>query len=201
MNGDGLDEGLAQTAQTIATETEDVVFSKEFDWLIKQTMSLAYSQRLEGEVTTNNLGKAQAVLERAAKQYDRSIPGRAPDTELAVSHLFGLILNAEDVYRDAMTVCDGFHTLGYITAKLIMRPKDLSKLGKSGAQTRHASMRALKEWALAQYQGGNWKSANQAAHALKGAVIQHGRSIGAVLSDENAQRTIAGWISKSKKPV
>lgn len=203
MMGGEFNNGMAQAAQTIATETEDeeVVFSKEFDWLIKQTMSLAHSQRLKGEVTTNNLAKAQAVLERAARKYDRSIPGRAPDTELAVQHLFGLILNAEAVHREAMWVCDGFHTLGFITAKLLMRPRDLSKLGKLGAQSRHASMRALKEWVLSEYHGGNWKSANQAAHALKAAVIQHGRSIGASLSDENAQRTIAGWISKSKKSV
>ena len=201
MKGDGLGKRIKQVAETIATETEeDIVFSEEFDWLIKQTMSLAYSQRLDGEVTTNNLAKAQFVLERAAKKYDRSIPGRAPDTELAVHHLFGLILSAEEVYQDAMVVCDAFHTLGFITAKLL-RPRDLSKLGKLGAQSRHASMRALKEWALSKYQSGSWKSANQAAHALKESVIAHGRTIGADLSEENAQRTIAGWIGKSKKSV
>lgn len=177
-------------------ENETFVFSEEFDSLIKLTMGLAHSQCREDEVITNNLAKAQAVLERSAKKYDRSIPGRAPDTELAVGHLFGVILNAEVTSRDPMAVCDGYHTLGYVTAKL-NRPRELSKLGESGARNRHATMRALKEWAIEKYKAGEWKSANQAAHDLKDVVLAHGRTINAYLSAENAQRTIAEWFRKS----
>lgn len=180
------------------TENETFVFSEEFDSLIKLTMGLAHSQCRGGEVITNNLAKAQAVLERAAKKYDRSIPGRVPDTELALFHLFGVILNAEVTSRNPMAVCDGWHSLGYITAKL-NHPRELSKLGKSGARNRHAPMRALKAWALSEYRRGTWKSASKAAHALKDAVITHGRTIGADLSESNAQRTIAEWINKDKK--
>lgn len=72
-----------------------------------------------------------------------------------------------------------------------------SAIGKVGAVKRHAANAALREWSIAQYQAGTWKSANQAAHALKDSVIEHGRKVGAYLSEENAQRTIAEWLRKS----
>jgi hypothetical protein len=72
-----------------------------------------------------------------------------------------------------------------------------SKNGLLGANKRHAPMRALTEWAIEKYKAGNWKSANQAAHDLKDAVVAHGRTINAHLSEENAQRTIAEWFRKS----
>lgn len=75
--------------------------------------------------------------------------------------------------------------------------KFFSSLGKDGAQKRHAPMATLRSWAIEEYKAGEWKSANQAAHALKDSVIRHGRTIGAHLSEENAQRTIAEWIRKS----
>ena len=199
MKREAIHVGPTQKAQSIVSEAESetFVFSEEFDWLVKQTMSLAHSQCREGEVVTNNLKKAQVVLERAAKKVDRSIPGRAPDTELAVIHLFVLIINAEKSSRDPMLVCGCFHTLGFITAKL-NRPRELSVLGKSGARNRYAPMRTLEAWALSEYQRGNWKSANDAAHQLKDAVLAHGRTIGANLVESNAQRTIAAWINKEK---
>jgi hypothetical protein len=75
--------------------------------------------------------------------------------------------------------------------------KFFSSLGRDGAQKRHAPMAALRSWAIEGYKAGEWKSANQAAHALKDSVIRHGRTIGAHLSEENAQRTIAEWFRKS----
>lgn len=195
-----IKQELIQKKQSKVTETgiDSFVFSREFDHLLNMVMYVAYNECQEGEVVTSYLDKAQAILMRDAKKLDRSMPGHAPITELAVVHLFGFLRNPEVTYRNPQWVCDAYLALGFINAKL-MRSNDLSKLGKYGAQTRHASMRALKEWALSQYQMGHWKSANQAAHALKEPVITHGRSIGAILSTENAQRTIARWISQSKK--
>ncbi len=72
-----------------------------------------------------------------------------------------------------------------------------SAIGKAGAVKRHSANAALREWAIGQYQAATWKSANQAAHALKEDIIEHGRKIGAHLSEENAQRTIAEWFRKS----
>lgn len=74
---------------------------------------------------------------------------------------------------------------------------NFSAMGKAGAQKRHAPMAALRSWAIERYQVGDWQSANQAAHALKDSVIEHGRTISAHLSEENAQRTIAEWFRKS----
>lgn len=69
--------------------------------------------------------------------------------------------------------------------------------GEAGAMVRHEPMRKLREWSVAKYKSGNFQSANQAAHQLKQEILQHGRNISAVLTEENAQRTIAEWFRKS----
>jgi len=74
---------------------------------------------------------------------------------------------------------------------------NFSAIGKAGAEKRHASMAILRSWAIEKYRAREWKSANQAAHSLKESVIKHGRTINAHLTEENAQRTIAKWFSKS----
>ena len=89
-------------------------------------------------------------------------------------------------------------SLAQATSKLF------SRLGAVGADKRHSPMKELKDWTLKQYQVGNWKakkeSANKAAHDLKERVLAQGKIIHpelAVLSEQNAQRTIAEWIRKS----
>jgi hypothetical protein len=72
-----------------------------------------------------------------------------------------------------------------------------SSFGKAGADVRHMPIRRLQSWTLSLYKEGTWPSANKAAHALKNQVIEHGKTIGVRLSEENAQRTIAEWIRKS----
>ncbi|MFT5962404.1 MAG: hypothetical protein ACI8WM_002748 [Burkholderiaceae bacterium] len=71
--------------------------------------------------------------------------------------------------------------------------------GAKGADKRHAPMRELEKWAVEQRKIGDARTANKAAHEMKDAVIQYGKTIGATLSDENAQRTIAEWLRKPKK--
>jgi hypothetical protein len=75
--------------------------------------------------------------------------------------------------------------------------KNLSLRGKRGAAKRHKPMAELKAWAVSLYNPAEWASANQAAHKLQDKVIAHGRTIGAYLTEENAQRTIAEWFRKS----
>ncbi|CAG9183504.1 hypothetical protein CURE108131_07595 [Cupriavidus respiraculi] len=86
-----------------------------------------------------------------------------------------------------------------LTGEEVARAKlvNFSKLGEEGARKRHEPMTQLKRWAVELYKAGTWPSANRAAHDLKERVIEHGRTIGAVLSDQNAQRTIAEWFRKS----
>ncbi|MGQ5488793.1 hypothetical protein ACUH78_08070 [Thauera sp. ZXT1-4] len=74
---------------------------------------------------------------------------------------------------------------------------NFSELGAIGAAKRHTPMKKLREWTVEQYRAGEWPSANKAAHDLKESVMAHGRTIGANLSPENAQRTIAEWMRKS----
>lgn len=76
---------------------------------------------------------------------------------------------------------------------------DFSKLGSSGAKKRWENMGLLREWVIDEYRNGTWQSANQAAHALRDRTMEKGRTFGAVLTSENAQRTIAEWIRKASK--
>lgn len=74
---------------------------------------------------------------------------------------------------------------------------DFSALGAAGAKKRHAPQAELRKWAVSLYRQGKWPSANAAAFELAAQVIEHGKKIGAHLSQANAQRTIAEWIRKS----
>lgn len=74
---------------------------------------------------------------------------------------------------------------------------DYSAMGAKGAKKRHARMKELEKWAIVQYRVKTWPSANKAAYELKDCVMAHGRNIGANLTPDNAQRTIAEWFRKS----
>lgn len=71
--------------------------------------------------------------------------------------------------------------------------------GREGAKERHARTKQLREWAVQRYKAKIWPSANKAAHELKAEILAHGRTIGATLSEENAQRTLAEWFRKAGK--
>ena len=81
--------------------------------------------------------------------------------------------------------------------KAASRCVNFASLGRAGAQKRHAPMLALRSWAIARRAEGKINSANRDAHRLKDAITAHGISIGAFLSKDNAQRTIAEWFRKS----
>lgn len=76
-----------------------------------------------------------------------------------------------------------------------------SVMGAKGATAKNLPMAQLKAWAIRQYENGTWTSANAAGYDLSESVIDHGRTIGAILSKSNAQRTIADWIRAAKKSV
>ena len=79
--------------------------------------------------------------------------------------------------------------------------QDFSKLGAMGAQVRWVPNKKLEAWAVEKYRAKEWPSANKAAHDLKDQVREYGRTIGATLTEENAQRTIADWFRKANKSV
>lgn len=91
---------------------------------------------------------------------------------------------------------------GLLNIKLLsdfadIRRAEISRNGKKGTEKRHAPMRELRAWAVDQYRAKKWPSANNAAHELRDLIIEHGRTINAILKKENAQRTIAEWFRKS----
>ena len=90
-----------------------------------------------------------------------------------------------------------------VSAQLIDFKKGRSarKNGRAGAEARHTPTRKLREWTIEQYRAGKWASANKAAFDLVESVREHGRTIGAHLTRENAQRTIADWIRAANKSV
>lgn len=74
-----------------------------------------------------------------------------------------------------------------------------SEIGKLGATKRHLKTYELKEFAIDLYKKNEWKSASAAAKELKQEIMSHGRKIGRVMSDDNAQRTISEWIRNEIK--
>lgn len=93
---------------------------------------------------------------------------------------------------------DAYQALVYATK---MRHQSIAKgmvsfseLGEKGAAKKHAPMRELKKWTVAQYGSRRWKSKNNASHELVSAVLEHAEKIGARLSQYNAQRTIYKWL-------
>lgn len=77
----------------------------------------------------------------------------------------------------------------------------LSSAGTAGADKRNEPYRKLQTWTISEYEklklNGKAPSANRVAYLLKDKVVAHGREIGASLSEQNAQRTIAEWIRKA----
>ena len=148
--------------------------------------------------------QAKAALMKVARRLDRSLPPRTTfSEEQEIEMLFVHILNLQgDRYRNDEemigVLCICYQTVGHFLAKQSQNC-ELAIRGRLGGLKRYAPMRELETWTLSEYQRGNWKSANQAAHALKDAVVAQGRTLGAILTESNAQRTIAEWINKDKK--
>ncbi len=149
-----------------------------------------------------DLIQAKAVFVKAARKIDLSSQA-TPKQEMVVEGLFMRIQDLQDGRYESdniMISALGFsyYEVGFLIARF-SRNWELSELGKSGAGKRYTKMRELEAWTLSEYRRGNWKSANQAAHALKDAVLAQSRTLEANLTESNAQRTIAEWINKDKK--
>lgn len=173
--------------------------------LVRDVIDIARVMSRGREISLiNDLKQAKAVFEKKARRIDRSSPWKAHSrVEQEVEFLFTTIPHLQDGRYESNemalgVLCCAHHAFGYLTATLV-RNMEFSLLGRAGARKRYAPMRDLEAWALTEYGRGNWKSANQAAYELKDSVIAHGRTIGAYLTESNAQRTIAEWINKDKK--
>lgn len=173
------------------------------DRLARITTGSLYSN---GSDTINGLIRNQTedsreLLKKAIKEYEAATSN---EHGLAMIFFALAMLQREDLYDAADSclglLCEAYYVSGILEQSIndsaITKSLDemFSRLGAKGADKRHAPMRALRDWALSQYQAGSWPSANKAAHDLKNQVMAHGRTIGAILTEENAQRTIAEWI-------
>lgn len=104
-------------------------------------------------------------------------------------------------------LCTASYVVGFLRAYPLTEPDDFpmesffSEMGAAGAKVRHAPMQTLRAWTINEYQKAVWPSANAAAFDLAAKVVNHGRTIGAHLSEANAQRTIAEWIRRASKSV
>jgi hypothetical protein len=112
----------------------------------------------------------------------------------AISHKAECLLNAYQALCYAERLSQAVELSAEEQASL--EKFDFSALGREGAAARHAPMNALHEYALSLYNPREWKSANQAAHALRDQIMAHGKTINANLQAPNAQRTIAEWFRK-----
>jgi len=76
-----------------------------------------------------------------------------------------------------------------------------ASIGAIGAEARHAPMRELRLWAIERYREHTYPSALAASHKLCDEVREHGKKIGAILSEYNAQRTIYRWLLDAAKQI
>lgn len=77
--------------------------------------------------------------------------------------------------------------------------KMFARSGQEGGKKRHAKSQQVKEWAIAKYQTGRWKSALQFAKAIEAETLQKSEEFGASLSTENVRDTVAKWIRAHNK--
>lgn len=179
------------------------VIAEQVEFFVQFVCDFAVA--LSGGKPANDLIQAKAIFVEAARKIDRSSRSKAPKQEREVDNLFMEISllqggRFKDDKDSIGVLCFSYFSVGHLVGKL-MRNWELSALGKSGARKRYAPMRDLEAWTLSEYRIGNWKSANQAAHALKDAVLAQSRTLEANLTESNAQRTIAEWINRDKKTV
>lgn len=173
------------------------------DWLARITTGALYSNGSDtiNELIRNQTENSRELIKKAIKEYEAATLN---ERGLAMISFALAMLKREDLNDPAGSclglLCEAYYASGIleqsINGSAITKSLDkmFSRLGTKGADTRHAPMRELRDWALSKYQAGSWPSANKAAHDLKNQVMAHGRTIGAILTEQNAQRTIAEWI-------
>jgi hypothetical protein len=102
-------------------------------------------------------------------------------------------------------VCDAERWCGALSAiwAVVRAGKHHSKSyscnGKKGAKKRHKGNREVRAHAMALYKQRHYPSANKAAYALMAEILKVAKEKGVPLSEENAQRTIAGWFRNHQK--
>ncbi len=155
----------------------DRIWGTSFDEVLSPETDKAVAQIFSDVAALAAANALRALTSLEAKDYERCIACHTRAVRLA--QLMAEAVRRIDIFFEA-------------------EPRiSFSRLGTAGAKKRHAPMAELRKWAVEQYRKGTWRSANQAAHVLKAAIIAHGRSINAHLSEENAQRTIADWFRAS----
>jgi hypothetical protein len=143
----------------------------------------------DDQLSYETLIKAHCVY--CVKSMDDGISGLFENDQIKATLGFSYSIRALELaheYRD-------------FDSHALLERMDRSRTGKVGALKRHAPMTALNKWAIETYRKKKWPSANAAAHDIKDDVIAYGKTIGAHLSKENAQRTIAEWIRKANRSV
>lgn len=155
------------------------------------TMTESFDAVREGRQEQEVLVKAHCAY--SVKCLDDGISGIFEKNPIKAASGFSFSIRALELAHEYRDLWD--------TVQLEKERLDRSRTGKAGALKRHAPMVKLQAWAVEKYLAKEWSSANKAAHDLKSQVMEYGRTIEAVLTEENAQRTIADWFRKANKSV
>ncbi len=75
---------------------------------------------------------------------------------------------------------------------------DMREAGKKGGVARADKYKKLEEKAVSMYATGNFKSMLQAAKKITPDLFKEAEKFGIRLSEDNAERTVYGWIRKTK---
>ena len=78
------------------------------------------------------------------------------------------------------------------------RHKDLKTISKKGGHAKDKKMEKLRQWTLDAYDAKAWPSQYKASFDLAEPVIQKAPEFETRLSEQNAQKTIYGWLRKNR---
>lgn len=166
---------------------------------------LAYD--LNDEETTSRL-LGNIAMDRGERDLENANQAKFAEHFLSIAYAQLLILSDDPSDAEALSaLCLGNWMVGLLAnmdsediVQRVCLPCALHELasrnGKAGAAKKLGPIRELERWAKQKYSEKKWPSANKAAYEMKDEVLVHGRSIGAVLTEQNAQRTIAAWLRK-----
>lgn len=162
---------------------------------------------LDDEKTTLRLLN-NVAMDRAERDLENANQAKFAEYFLSMAYAQLLILSNDPSDREALgALCRGNWMVGLLAnmdnediGQRVCLPcalhEQASRNGKAGAAKKLGPIRELEKWARQKYSEKKWPSANKAAYEMKDEILAHGRSIGAVLTEQNAQRTIAAWLRK-----
>ncbi len=198
---------IPREMRTFHTEAEMVFagLADLYEWMFPEKSDAAFYDEVFGSMWRDATTSGDSFIEELPKLDQEDDANKMPMTFAVALIACAFLVQAMKAESSELAdkawplLADAKYWLGL--GEGLKAPVSSNKLfadlGRLGGMARHAKSERVKERVIGKYRQGKWPSANQAAHALKDDAVAYAKAIGATLSEQNAQRTIAEWIRKS----